>query len=96
MSRDEIQNIIVTYLKNYNPKYVGLFGSYSHASNEEYNDIDVLVKFNDQFSLLQLIKIENDLSEKVGVKVDLVTEGALQNERIKASILKDMKIIFQA
>jgi len=40
--------------------------------------------------LLTLIKLENDLSEILGVKVDLVTTGALKNKRIKKSIKKDL------
>jgi predicted nucleotidyltransferase len=39
---------------------------------------------------LTLIKLENDLSEILGVKVDLVTTGALKNKRIKKSIQKDL------
>ena len=42
------------------------------------------------------INIENTLSEKLGIKVDLVTEGAIKNDRIKKSIQKDLQIIYQA
>jgi predicted nucleotidyltransferase len=54
------------------------------------SDIDILVEFKKPPSLLSLIKLENDLSEILGVKVDLVTTGALKNERIKKSIKKDL------
>ena len=96
MSREELQNIIVKYLKDYNPDYVGLFGSYTNPTLEKFHDIDILVKFRNQYSLLQLIKIENELSQKLGVKVDLVTEGALKNSRIKESIQNDLVIIYKA
>ncbi len=46
--------------------------------------------------MLQLVRIENELSERIGKKVDLVTEGAIKNERIKKSIKKDLRVIFEA
>lgn len=97
MSRQEMQNIIVNYLKDYNPEFVGLFGSFVRRG--EYStdsDIDILIRFHDSYSLLQLLKIENELSEKIGVKVDLVTEGALKNHRVKKSIYQDLQIIYKA
>jgi len=45
MSREEVQNIIVNYLKNYNPEFVGIFGSYARNQNIAQSDIDVLVSF---------------------------------------------------
>ena len=96
MSRQDIQNIIVDYLKDYNPVRVSLFGSFARKENSPSSDIDILVKFHDSYSLLQLINIENELSDKLGIEVDLVTEGALKNNTIKKSIKKDIQIIYQA
>ena len=91
----KISNTILSYLINYNPEMIGLFGSYSRNENKKGSDIDILVKFKETLSLLQLIRIENELSKKLGIKVDLVTEGAIKNTRIKLSIKKDLKIIYQ-
>jgi predicted nucleotidyltransferase len=96
MSSKEIQNIIVDLLKNYNPVRVSLFGSFARDENTSQSDIDILVKFDQTYSLLQIIAIENELSEKIGIKVDLITEGSLKNERIKKSIQNDLNIIYQA
>ena len=92
----KISNTILSYLINYNPEMIGLFGSYSRNENKKGSDIDVLVKFKETLSLLQLIRIENELSKKLGIKVDLVTEGAIKNIRLKLSIEKDLKIIYKA
>ena len=96
MSRQDIQNIIIDYLKDLNPVRVSLFGSFARKENSPLSDIDILIKFNDSYSLLQIISIENELSDKLGVKVDLVTEGSLKNNRIKENIEKDIQIIYQA
>ena len=90
MNQSKIKNIILNHLKGYDPIKVGIFGSYARGDNKKGSDIDILVEFKEAPSLLTLIKLENDLSEILGVKVDLVTTGALKNKRIKKSIKKDL------
>jgi predicted nucleotidyltransferase len=90
MDQSEIKNIILSYLKEFNPVNVGIFGSFARGDNRKDSDIDILVKFKEPPSLLTLIKLENDLSEIIGIKVDIVTTGALKNKRIKKSIKKDL------
>jgi len=90
MDQSEIKNIILSHLKGFNPIKVGIFGSFARGDNKKGSDIDILVEFKEAPSLLTLIKLENDLSEIIGVKIDLVTIGALKNKRIKKSIQKDL------
>jgi uncharacterized protein len=90
MDQSEIKNIILSQLKGFDPIKVGIFGSFARGDNKKGSDIDILVEFKEAPSLLTLIKLENDLSEILGVKVDLVTSGALKNKRIKKSIKKDL------
>jgi uncharacterized protein len=96
MSRDILKNIILKYLASYNPEMIGIFGSYARNEENPNSDIDLLVRFKKTPSLLQLIKIENELSEKLGFKVDLLTEGAITNSRIKKNILEDLQVIYYA
>ena len=86
----EVKNIILSRLKKFYPQKVGIFGSFARGDNKKGSDIDILVEFKKIPSLLALIKLENDLSEILGTKVDLVTTGALKNKRIKNSIKKDL------
>ena len=90
MDQSEIKNIILSHLKGFDPIKVGIFGSFARGDNKKGSDIDILVEFKESLSLLTLIKLENDLSEILGVKVDLVTTGAVKNKRIKKSIKKDL------
>jgi predicted nucleotidyltransferase len=90
MDQSEIKNIILSHLKGFNPSKIGIFGSFARGDNKKGSDIDILVEFKVAPSLLTLIKLENDLSEILGVKVDMVTTGALKNKRIKKSIQKDL------
>jgi predicted nucleotidyltransferase len=90
MIEPEVKNIILSHLKEYNPLKVGIFGSFARGDNKKESDIDVLVEFKESPSLLALIKLENDLSDILGIKVDILTTGALKNKRVKRSIRKDL------
>ena len=94
MNRQEINNAIINYLDNYNPERIGIFGSFARQEETPESDIDILVKFHDTISLLELVKIERELSEILGKKVDLVTEPALKNTKLKKYIFNDLKIIY--
>ena len=71
------------------------FGSYARNENREFSDIDILVKFKSTLSLLQLVHVERLISQQLGIKVDLITVGALKNQIVKDSIGKDLQIIYQ-
>lgn len=62
----------------YYVKQVGLFGSYTHGETTSKSDIDLLVQFERPVGFFKFIELENYLSEKLGIKVDLVTEDALK------------------
>ena len=96
MSREDVQKIIVSYLKRYDPEYVGIFGSYARNQNDANSDIDILVSFKQTYSLLKLIHMENELSDQLGIKVDLVTRGSLKNEIIRNSIMNNLQTLYQA
>ena len=90
MNQSEIKNIILRHLKEFDPIQIGIFGSFARGDNKKGSDIDILVEFKESPTLLTLIKLENDLSDILGIKVDLITTGALKNKRIKKSIEKDL------
>lgn len=87
-------NIIIASLKEFDPISIGIFDSYARSEQNQNSDIDILVKFKKSITLMQLIRLENELTEKLGIKVDLVTEGALTNAKLIKEIFKDLNIIF--
>ena len=92
----EKNKIIVDYLQAYNPVKIGIFGSYARNEYRPDSDLDILINLNTAISLFQLVRIERELSELLGVKVDLVSEGAIKNQKLRKYIEADLKIIFQA
>ena len=71
------------------------FNRFYRNENLPESDIDILVRFKSALSLLQVVHIERILTQKLGINVDLVTEGAVKNTFVKESIKKDLQIIFQ-
>ena len=76
-------------------KRVGLFGSASRGDFRPESDIDMLIEFSKEKSLLKFVKLERQLSEKIGRKVDLQSEAAISPYLID-SIKRDLRIIYEA
>lgn len=74
--------------------YAGVFGSFARGEATETSDVDILVRFERPMSLLQMIRFERELSEKVGRDVDLVTEDSL-SPFIRGEVLHDVKTIYE-
>lgn len=74
---DAVRKKIMERLKNEGAVYIAIFGSYLRGEETPESDIDVLVRFSEPKGLLELVKIQRELSESIGKKVDLVTEGSL-------------------
>lgn len=68
---------ILAYMKAHGANRIGVFGSYARGEARVDSDLDLLVWFNEQQSLLGLIRMERELSELLGVKIDLLTEHAI-------------------
>ena len=55
-----------------------MFGSYVRQQKHVGSDVDLLVTFVEPPSLIQFIELENELSDRLGIKVDLVMRDALK------------------
>lgn len=95
MISQSFQNVIISKLKELDPKKIGIFGSYARNENQQSSDLDILVYLhpNAKISLLKIIKAEQELTDSLGIKVDLITERSL-NPMVRPFVEKDLKIIF--
>jgi len=77
------------YLKEkFKVKSIGIFGSYARGEQTKTSDIDMLVEFDAPVGFFKFIDLENYLSKKLRVKVDLVTPDALK-PLIKPQIIEE-------
>jgi uncharacterized protein len=73
---------------------IGVFGSMARGDAEKKSDIDLVVRFSKRKSLLSIVRLERKLSEALGRKVDLLTEGAL-SPYLRERILKEMRVVYE-
>ena len=57
---------------------IGLFGSYARNEEKETSDLDLMVDFHMGPNYFELVGLEQELSEKLGIKVDLVTRASIK------------------
>ena len=72
--------------KEYKAEITGVFGSYVRGEQKKASDLDILVRFIEGATLLDLVGVANFLEEKLNIKVDIVPIDAIRNE-IKEQVL---------
>lgn len=93
-NKTEIYDKIVTFLKDYGVINISVFGSYANDEENEKSDIDLIVEFKNQLSLLNYVEIEQKLSDYLGIKVDLLTKASI-SPYIYKSIQSEIKVIYK-
>ncbi|MDV2481641.1 nucleotidyltransferase family protein [Methanoculleus sp. Wushi-C6] len=86
---------IVAILTRNDAEWIAIFGSYSRGSAGPESDIDILVRFARKKSLFSLVRIEDELTRALGMKVDLVTENAV-SPYLADAIYRDAVVIYDA
>ena len=71
-----------------------LFGSFARGEETGESDIDLIADFVRRKSLLELIRIEREFSERLGRKVELLTEPAL-SPYLRERILRESRVVYE-
>jgi uncharacterized protein len=74
---EQQQETIKRAAHKYHPKFIGIFGSYTRGDQAINSDLDILIDFEENVNLIDLIGLEQELSELLGLKVDLVTQKSI-------------------
>ncbi|MEM4308545.1 MAG: nucleotidyltransferase family protein [Thermoplasmata archaeon] len=93
MNKAELFEKITQFLKERGVKKVAIFGSYVRGEERPDSDIDIVVEFSERKSLLDIIELEQELSELLGVKVELLTEKSISPYMIER-IKNEMKVLY--
>lgn len=84
MNLEEVKEILARHREElrerFRVKEIGIFGSYVKGEQKGGSDLDVLVEFEEdaKLSLLDVVGLEIELSDLLGVKVDLVEKKNLK------------------
>ena len=85
-----LEQLKPTLREKFKVKTIGVFGSYVRGEQKRGSDVDVLVEFEEAVGLFEFMRLENYLSDLLGVKVDLVSKKALKpyiGEYIKREVV---------
>lgn len=92
---EEITRAITPVLRRYHVRRSGLFGSVVKGQMTESSDIDILVELGDQYSLLDFVRLKQELEEALGQPVDLVEYETIK-EPLKEDILREEVRVYGA
>ena len=87
MKRDDIIEALRHFKKGNQRRYhiekIGIFGSSARGDMSAESDIDVYVDYDETPSLLDIVDLENYLSDVLKEKVDLVPRECIRPELAK-------------
>ena len=74
--------------------FMAVFGSFARGDFVPESDVDLLVRFYGRRSLLDIVRLERELSEVMGRKVDLLTEASI-SPYLKERIQSELKAVYE-
>lgn len=93
MDKETIVNVLRSEKKHLHDRFhiseLGLFGSYVRGEHSDASDVDVLVDFDGNVDLFDLVDIEEYLASKLNRNVDVVIKRAMR-PHIGEQILKEV------
>ncbi|EJG06705.1 DNA polymerase beta domain protein region [Methanofollis liminatans DSM 4140] len=92
---EKICETIVRVLTQNDAERIAVFGSYARGEAGPESDIDILVRFGRTKSLIEIVRIEDELKAALHRNVDLVTEKAV-SPYLADAIRRDEVVIYEA
>jgi len=88
-----VRKKILPILKREKVSRAGIFGSVARGEDKRGGDIDILVELPRSFDLFDLVRIKNNLEEKLDRKVDLVEYSVIKKQIKKQILAEEVRII---
>ncbi len=82
MTLEQIKNILVKEKSDLHRRFgvseIGVFGSWVRGEQKKSSDIDVLVDFDREIGLFEIMELEEYLSDILHCKVDIAVKRSLR------------------
>ncbi|MBI4362422.1 MAG: nucleotidyltransferase family protein [Euryarchaeota archaeon] len=91
----ELRKSLGTLLRPHGALRISIFGSTARGEATPKSDLDLLVRFREPKSLLELVRLERELSKSLGRRVEIVTEEAL-NPHLRPIVEKQKVVVYEA
>jgi predicted nucleotidyltransferase len=75
---EQYQQLILPVLKRYFIKRAAIFGSFAKGVNSVNSDMDLLIEPGKDFTMFKMLSLEEEISDLIKRKVDLVEYSALK------------------
>ncbi len=95
MTIQEIKRKVIPILKRQGVAKAALFGSVVRGEMKKKSDIDILIKYKRQKGLMDLVRLQFELEEELGRKVDVLTYNSI-HPLLKKMILNEQKMIYES
>lgn len=90
---NELKSQLVPILKRHQVSRAGIFGSIATGTADNTSDLDLVIEFQGEKTLLDLVALKLDLEEAIHLTVDLLTYKSL-NPLIKDKVLNQEIRVF--
>jgi predicted nucleotidyltransferase len=88
----QLKDMLPMLKQQYHVQTLEVFGSFVRGDERKNSDLDLLVTFDEVPTLFKFVALENDISDALGVKVDLVMKDSLK-PKIGKRILEEAQPI---
>ncbi|QQP91209.1 nucleotidyltransferase family protein [Skermanella sp. TT6] len=85
----ELRSLQPTLRRHYPIRSMGVFGSYARGEQREGSDLDLLVELGEGIDLIGFAGLQIELSDALGISVDLVEREALR-PRLAEAVLAEV------
>lgn len=94
ISREEL----AAFCQRWGIKELSLFGSAARGELRPDSDVDFMIDFDGtvRIGLYELVDIHDELAELLGREVDVIEKGTITNPFRKASIDRDLTVLYAA
>jgi predicted nucleotidyltransferase len=88
----QLRALLPDLRRRYPIRSMGVFGSYVRGDQREDSDLDLLVELGDGMDLIAFAELQLELSDALGISVDLVEREALR-PRLAPHVLSEVVLL---
>ena len=95
-SLDDIRRLrpqIMELARQYRGKQVSVFGSCVRGEMHADSDIDFLVDFEEEYTLLDIAGMWNGLEDLLGRKVDVIDRPASLRQELRETVFREAQVL---
>ncbi|HEY2580526.1 MAG TPA: nucleotidyltransferase domain-containing protein [Mucilaginibacter sp.] len=90
---EQYRQLILPVLKRYFIRRAAIFGSFAKGKFTVDSDVDLLIEPGKDFTIFNMLKLEEEISDLIKRKVDLVEYNALKPSIKKEVLLSAIPIL---